>query len=344
MNNSNSIRPKCLGDTKQSFEENSKKRVQALRGIMSPGAQTANTDNYTMLPISQLQEFKDHPFQVRQDDEMMELVESIKKVGVTDAILVRSIGEEAYEILSGHRRTTAAKIAGLTDVPAKIMNVDDDTAVIIMTDANLKQREKILPSEKAKAYAMQMEIYKRQGKRTDLTSRPMDDKWDAGKIVADNNGDNKRNVQRYIRLNQLIPDLLEMTDEEEIPFRAAVELSFLNQEEQSLVLDAICSGRIKNLSIEMAEELRKLSKDDNLTEKTPFEILLKKENTKTLSFDPMKLFKKATASVNKAIKKEKILQDCSVDTDELEQVIMTAIKAYVVQKKAGESMDNSGDH
>ncbi|WP_206457913.1 ParB/RepB/Spo0J family partition protein [Anaerovorax sp. IOR16] len=342
MNNSNSIRPKCLGDTKQSFEENSKKRVQALRGIMSPGAQTANTDNYTMLPISQLQEFKNHPFQVRQDDEMTELVESIKQVGVVEPILVRCTSEENYEILAGHRRMTAAKMAGLTDIPAKIMNVDDDTATIIMTDTNLKQREKILPSEKAKAYAMQIEIYKRQGKRTDLTSCQVGTKLDAGKIVADNNGDKKRNVYRYIRLNQLIPDLLEMVDEEDISFGAAYELSFLNQEEQGIVLDGICNARIKKVSIEMAVVLRKLSENSELTEQTPFETLLKEEKTEASS-DSLKLFKKATASVNKAIKKEKILQDCSVDTNELEQVIMTAIKAYVMQKKAGKEVENTGN-
>jgi len=169
----NNIRPSNLDavNGRQNFNQDRSimERAQMLAGgMMSPGAQMNNTDNYKMISIDKLVEFSGHPFQVRDDSELEGLAESIKESGVVDAILVRPVEDGKYEILAGHRRVAASKKNGNYDIPAKILNVDDNEATIIMTNTNLKQREKILHSERAKAYKMQIEAYKKQGKRNDL--------------------------------------------------------------------------------------------------------------------------------------------------------------------------------
>lgn len=186
------------------------------------------------IPLTEIDDFPDHPFQVRLDEDMEQLVESIKDRGVITPITLRQKDDGRYEIVSGHRRRKASELAGLDTVPAEIKDLSRDEAIILMVESNL-QRSVILPSEKAKSYKMRLEAMKRQGQRTDLTCDPLGHKLSGVKTVeqiADNSPDSKTQVQRYIRLNELIPELLDMVDEGKIALRPAVELSYLSEQEQ----------------------------------------------------------------------------------------------------------------
>ena len=179
------------------------------------------------LALSDLVPFKDHPFRVVDDDRMMETVESVKDYGVLVPIIVRPLEDGLYEIVSGHRRKRACELAGIDDIPAIVRDLDDDEATIIMVDSNL-QRENILPSERAKAYQMKLEAIKHQGERRDLTCGQLGHKFDQKKtreIIADEAGDSPRNVQRFIRLNNLEQPLMDKVDQGELAFTPAVELS-----------------------------------------------------------------------------------------------------------------------
>ena len=190
------------------------------------------------IPIYQIEDFPDHPFKVKRDEELNKLAESIKEHGVFNPVIVREIGDRHYEMISGHRRKEASKLAGKQEINAIIENVDDDTATIMMVDSNM-QREKVLPSERAFAYKMKLEALKHQGQRNDLTLSPMATKLDTAKKVAEENGEGRDQVFRYIRLTYLIPEILDMVDEEKIAFRPAVEISYLTDEEQYQLLDAM---------------------------------------------------------------------------------------------------------
>lgn len=184
------------------------------------------------LALSELHPFKDHPFRVLDDDRMMETVESVKEYGVLVPIIARPMPDGGYEIVSGHRRKRACELAGLNEIPAIVRDLDDDEAVIIMVDSNL-QRENILPSERAKAYQMKLEAIKHQGERRDLTSDQVGQKLKvAVERVAENAGESKSQVQRFIRLNNLEPPLIDKVDAGKLAFTPAVELSYLKPEEQ----------------------------------------------------------------------------------------------------------------
>lgn len=189
------------------------------------------------IPIDQIDEFPDHPFHVRMDEDMDQLVESIKTRGIITPVTLRQKENGRYEIVSGHRRTKACELAGLTTVKAEIKELSKDEAIILMVESNL-QRTTILPSEKAFSYKMRLEAMNRQGQRTDLTSGPLGQKSSRNEI-GDSTGDSGRQVSRYIRLTQLIPPLLNMVDEGRIAFRPAVELSYLTKNEQSALLETI---------------------------------------------------------------------------------------------------------
>jgi ParB family chromosome partitioning protein len=195
------------------------------------------------LPPDQISDFPDHPFKVRMDEEMEQLVESVRERGVLLPALVRPMPEGGYQMVSGHRRKRATELAEVSTLPCIVRELTDDEAIILMVDSNL-QREKVLPSERAFAYKMKLEAMKRQGERTDLTSPPLVEKLGekeklSASQVGRTAGDSYEQVRRYIRLTHLIPPLLDLVDEEHIAFRPAVELSYLRESEQEAVLEAI---------------------------------------------------------------------------------------------------------
>ena len=224
------------------------------------------TEEIRRVPLSQLHPFKDHPFKVLDDDAMSETVESVKQIGVVVPLIARPT-EDGYEIVSGHRRHHAAELAGLETVPVIVREMDDDSAVIFMVDSNL-QRENILPSEKALAYKMKLEAMKRQGARTDLqqdgTSCQVGTKSRSDESVAEGTGDSARQVQRYIRLTNLIPEVLDMVDQKQIAFNPAVELSYLKPEEQQDFLEAIDMTQTAP-SLSQAQRIKKLSQEGACT-------------------------------------------------------------------------------
>ena len=190
------------------------------------------------IPLSEIDEFPGHPFHVRLDEDMDQLVESIKSRGIITPVTLRQKPDGRYEIVSGHRRTKACELAGLTTVKAGIKELSRDEAIILMVESNL-QRTTILPSEKAFSYKMRLEAMSRQGQRNDLTSRPVVEKLESADSLGNAQGDSGRQVQRYIRLTHIIPPLLEMVDSGRIAFRPAVELSYLTEAEQASLLESI---------------------------------------------------------------------------------------------------------
>lgn len=218
------------------------------------------------LPLSEVDAFPNHPFKVKLDDDMEQLVQSVKERGIITPITVRQKEDGRYEIVSGHRRKRACELAGMKTVPAEIKELSRDEAVILMVESNL-QRSVILPSEKAFSYKMRLEAMKRQGQRTDLTCRPVDDKSNgqrSGEILGDVVGESERQVQRYIRLTELVPSLLDMVDEDRIALRPAVELSYLTEEEQLALVEAI-SYADATPSYVQAIKMHKFSSEGKLT-------------------------------------------------------------------------------
>ena len=218
------------------------------------------------MPLSDLHPFEGHPFKVLDDELMAQTVESIKQIGVVSPLIVRPDPEGGYEILSGHRRLHAAQLAGLETVPVIVKKMDDDAAIIFMVDSNL-QRENILPSERAFSYKMKLEAMKHQGERGDLTSGQVGQKsigTVSRDIVAEQAGDSSRNVQRFIRLTNLIPEILDMVDEKKIAFNPAVELSYLKTSEQKEFLEAMDYAQASP-SLSQAQRLKKLSQEGGCT-------------------------------------------------------------------------------
>lgn len=227
-----------------------------------------NAERVTTLPMDKLRYFKEHPFQVRDDEEMQSLVESVEQFGVLSPILVRPVEDGMYEIVSGHRRHRASELAKVTEIPAIVRDLSDDEAIILMVDANL-QREKLLPSEKALAYKMKLDAMNRQGKRTDLTYSQVGNKLTnktSSEVLAEQTGESKNQIFRYVRLTHLNPELLDMTDKGKLAFNSAVELSYLKPEEQAAVFTAMERDEAAP-SLKQARELKKHSKEGELTEK-----------------------------------------------------------------------------
>lgn len=242
--------------------------------------QEADREKVIEIALSELHPFPDHPFSVREDDAMKETVESIKEYGVLTPAIARPREDGGYEIIAGHRRKRACELAGLDTMPAIIRDMDTDTATILMVDSNL-QRENILPSERAKAYKMKLDALKRQGKRTDLTSRqlvgksdsliPRRNKESADKIGGES-GESGRQVQRYIRLNELSPPLQQMVDDKKIALTPAVELSYLKPEEQAIVVETIESEQATP-SLSQAQRMKKLSQSGKLNDDAVLSIM-----------------------------------------------------------------------
>ena len=226
--------------------------------------QDAKLEKIQEIPLSELHPFKNHPFKVKDDEAMMETADSIKQYGVLVPAIARLDPEGGYELVAGHRRHRASELAEKETMPVIVRDLDDDAATIIMVDSNL-QRESLLPSERAFAYKMKLEAVKHQGARTDLTSRQVGEKSQTSiQKVADQAGESQRQVQRYIRLTELIPELMDMVDEKKIALNPAYELSFLKKEEQVDLLDAMDSEQATP-SLSQAQRLKKFSQDGHLS-------------------------------------------------------------------------------
>ena len=231
----------------------------------------AQLEKVVMLNPADISDFPNHPFKVKQDEAMAEMVDSVKQYGVLVPALVRPKADGGYEMVAGHRRKCAATLAGITEMPCIVRNLTDDEATIIMVDSNL-QRETILPSEKAFAYKMKLEAMKRQGQRSDLTSTPLVSKSRSNEELGQKNGDSREQVRRYIRLTELIPPMLDMVDNGKIAFRPAVELSYLSKEQQQSLYDTMeCEDCTPSLA--QAIKMKEFSRDGKLTEEVILSIM-----------------------------------------------------------------------
>ena len=236
--------------------------------------QEQQREQVQQIPIGELFPFKNHPFKVLDDESMQRTVESVEQYGVLSPLIARPRPEGGYEIISGHRRQHAAQLAGLDALPVIVRNMDDDAAVLLMVDSNL-QRENILPSERAFAYKMKLEALKNQGARSDLTCGQFGHKLIGAKardIVADESGDNARNVQRFIRLTNLVPELLDMVDEKKIAFNPAVELSYLDESQQRDFLEAMNDTQ-NAPSLSQAQRLKKLAQEGHFSYDVAFAVM-----------------------------------------------------------------------
>ena len=272
------------------------------------------------IPLSQLHDFPNHPFKVRDDDKMQETVESVKAYGVLVPAIVRQRPDGEYEIVAGHRRKRASELAGLNELPAIVRDLDDDAATIIMVDSNL-QRENILPSERAQAYKMKLEAIKRQGARTDLTSRQLGEKLSVARIAEDS-GDSERQVHRYLRLNNLNPELQEMVDEGRLAFTPAVELSYLKEEEQRDL--AVALEETQNTpSLSQAQRIRKMSESGEATREKLTDIMMEEKkplrDSITLSHDTLKKYFPKSYSIQK-----------------IEQIIIKLLENYLKKQRSQE--------
>lgn len=247
------------------------------------------------IPLSEIRPFKNHPFKVADDELMQQTIDSIMQVGVLNPAIIRPAPEGGYEMVAGHRRLHAADLAGLKTIPAIVRNLDDDEAVILMVDSNL-QRETISPMERAQAYKMKLEALKHQGKRVDLTCDQVGHKLDSKKSiqkVAEDAGESKTQVQRYIRLTELLPEVQKKVDSKEIAFSPAVELSYLTHDEQKQFLDAMDYSQ-NTPSLSQAQRLKKLSREGKCTKEAMRSIMSeeKKEEQEriTLSSDTLRKY------------------------------------------------------
>ena len=223
----------------------------------------AQLEKVVTLNPADISDFPNHPFKVKQDEAMAEMVDSIKQYGVLVPALVRPKADGGYEMVAGHRRKCAATLASITEMPCIVRNLTDDEATIIMVDSNL-QRETILPSEKAFAYKMKLEAMKRQGQRSDLTSTPLVSKSRSNEELGQKNGDSREQVRRFIRLTELIPSVLDMVDSGKIAFRPAVELSYLSKEQQQSLYDTMeCEDCTPSLA--QAIKMKEFSRDGKLS-------------------------------------------------------------------------------
>ena len=239
---------------------------------------TTKTETVANIALEKLVPFQDHPFQVRDDEQMQMITESIRSVGVLVPAIARPLENGTYELIAGHRRKHACELAGLSTLPVIVRDVDRDTATVMMVDSNF-QREEILPSERAKAYKMKLEAIKRQGARTDLTSDQVGQKSErktSRDLIAENSPDSSSQIQRYLRLNELNPELLQMVDDGKIALTPAAELSFLSKEEQSLLLLTIESEQATP-SLSQAQRMKKLSRQGELTEDEILDIMLEQK-------------------------------------------------------------------
>ena len=233
--------------------------------------QEQQREQVQQIPIGELYPFKNHPFKVLDDESMQRTVESVEQYGVLSPLIARPRPEGGYEIISGHRRQHAAQLAGLDALPVIVRQMDDDAAVLLMVDSNL-QRENILPSERAFAYKMKLEALKNQGARSELTSAQLGRKLETADIVGQESGDSRNQVRRFIRLTNLVPELLDMVDEKKIAFNPAVELSYLDESQQRDFLEAMNDTQ-NAPSLSQAQRLKKLAQEGHFSYDVAFAVM-----------------------------------------------------------------------
>ena len=254
--------------------------------------QEQQREQVQQIPIGELFPFKDHPFKVLDDESMQRTVESVEQYGVLSPLIARPRPEGGYEIISGHRRKHAAELANLDTVPVIVRNMEDDAATILMVDSNL-QREHILPSERAFAYKMKLDAIKNQGARSDLTSSQVGTKLRADEKVAKDSGESRNQVQRFVRLTNLVPELLDMVDEKKIALSPAYQLAALTPKEQGLLLETIDSEQTTP-SLSQAQRMKKLSQSGELNEDTMLSIMMEQKkpekNDITLSGEKLRKY------------------------------------------------------
>jgi ParB family chromosome partitioning protein len=253
------------------------------------------------VPISEIDDFPDHPFKVKLDEDMDQLVQSIKERGLITPVTLRPKDDGRYEIVSGHRRRKACELAGLTTVKAEVREMTRDEAIILMVESNL-QRSTILPSEKAFSYKMRLEAMNRQGQRTDLTSSPLETKLRSSEVIGQSVGESRAQVDRYIRLTELIPEMLQLVDEGRIAFRPAVELSYLTKDEQTVLLEQM-SYADATPSLAQAIKMKRFSQEGKLSEEVMESIMSEeKPNQKekiNIRYEDAKRFIPASVPYNK---------------------------------------------
>ena len=270
--------------------------------------QEQQREQVQQIPIGELFPFKNHPFKVLDDESMQRTVESVEQYGVLSPLIARPRPEGGYEIISGHRRQHAAQLAGLETLPVIVRNMDDNAAVLLMVDSNL-QREHILPSERAFAYKMKLEALKNQGARSDLTSCQVGTKFRADESLAEDSGESARNVQRFIRLTNLIPELLDMVDEKKIAFNPAVELSYLDESQQRDFLEAMEDTQ-NAPSLSQAQQLKKMAQQGEFSYEKAFDVMgqEKKSEKDTVTIKNETLRKYFPRSYTPKQMEEKIIQ------------------------------------
>ena len=285
----------------------------ALKGLddlfsTEENRQEEQREQVQQIPIDALHPFTNHPFKVLDDEAMTRTVESIAQYGVLAPLIARPRPEGGYEIISGHRRQYAAKLAGLDTLPVIVRKMSDDAAVILMVDSNL-QREHILPSERAFSYKMKLEALKNQGARSDLTSCQVGTKFRADESLAEDSGESARNVQRFIRLTNLIPELLDMVDEKKISFNPAVELSYLNESQQRDFLEAMQDTQ-NAPSLSQAQQLKKMAQQGEFSYEKAFDVMgqEKKSEKDTVTIKNETLRKYFPRSYTPKQMEEKIIQ------------------------------------
>lgn len=289
---------------------------------------TPANNGLTDLSVDDLFTFKDHPFRQYTEEKMAEMVESVLEHGVITPILVRPNKDgEGYEIISGHNRVEACRRAGIETIPATIRDLDDDTAIILMVDSNLRQREKLLPTEKAKAFAMKLEAIKRQGARNDLTCDQVEHKLTGAKardLVGAESGDSGPQVQRYIRLNSLIPALQEAVDDGRLAFNPAVEVSYLDEADQEIVQEIMDRDQISP-SLSQAQKLHRLSQIDKIDDSAIEAIMtVEKPMYETITFRRNTVEKYFPAGTS---------------GKEIEQIIIRLLENYSKQRESKKSYD-----
>ena len=270
--------------------------------------QEQQREQVQQIPIGELFPFKNHPFKVLDDESMQRTVESVEQYGVLSPLIARPRPEGGYEIISGHRRQHAAQLAGLDTLPVIVRQMDDDAAVLLMVDSNL-QRENILPSERAFAYKMKLEALKNQGARSDLTSCQIGTKFRADSELAESAGESARNVQRFIRLTNLVPELLDMVDEKKIAFNPAVELSYLDESQQRDFLEAMEDTQ-NAPSLSQAQQLKKMAQQGEFSYEKAFDVMgqEKKSEKDTVTIKNETLRKYFPRSYTPKQMEEKIIQ------------------------------------
>lgn len=328
--------------TLESEKIESMQKTDLFAGLLQDNAQSGNVDNFEMIPISLLDDFYDHPFKPYTEEDMNELVESVKALGVIQPLTVRAKENGRFEILVGHNRRTAAKRAGQRTVPCKKVTADDDAAKLIVTDSNLKQRQKLSYGEKARAFKMQLEALKKQGKRRDLLDA-IDQENNFGQIlpevknaretVAEINNTSARQISNYIRLLFLTDELLEKVDSERITFTSGVELSYLPEEMQERINSLLETFDKLTVTIQGAETLRSLTEDD-LSNEDFLNILTGKpigEKPKQKATVP---FKMAFKAAEKKFKKVDQYTVQNIDQEVLEKVVIDAVEEYLLKLRS----------